>query len=378
MGTLRLLLALSVVLSHSGPLWPFGTELVGGVLAVQGFFLISGFYMALVLRKRYRDGLGDFYWHRFVRLFPLYWLVWMLYFIAGELEPSVDRFAALSAIDASAGTWALVLIANWLLVGSDWLLLLSTGPGGLYFTPDFLAEPIWLFKFHYVPQAWSLPIEIGFYALAPWLVHSVKRLVWVAVASVLAKYLVLAQIGPVDPWYYRFFPFELWLFCLGALVFRLSEPVSQRALSRWRWPVMLCLVLAIVGYQVGSAAPLNAIDSIRYVAFIAALSLAMPVLFSGFGHLRWDRWLGELSYPIYLSHLLVVGVVLHFGLQVRGDTSLLIVAGSLLLGALLTVCVARPVERLLRRSPKHRALLHSPPASPERLPLATSDSGAPR
>jgi peptidoglycan/LPS O-acetylase OafA/YrhL len=51
MGVLRTLLALSVVLSHSGPL--FGIELVGGQLAVQSFYMISGFYMTMVLTEKY-------------------------------------------------------------------------------------------------------------------------------------------------------------------------------------------------------------------------------------------------------------------------------------------------------------------------------------
>ncbi|MCK7593612.1 acyltransferase family protein [Pseudomarimonas salicorniae] len=353
MGTLRLLLALSVVLFHSGPFWLTGTHFVGGVLAVESFFVISGFYMALVLGERYRGRLGAFYWNRFARLFPLYWAVWLLYFLAGEIEPSIDRFAALAASDPSPGTVALVLIANWLLIGSDWLLLLSSGSEGLYFTGNFLAEPVWLFKFHYVPQAWSLPIELAFYAIAPFLVHSPRRLLALAMASFAAKYATLAQLGPVDPWYYRFAPFELWLFCLGALAWHGMQRFDTGSLVRWRWPVLLAMVLAILGFEWLGDAPLHSITSPGYAAFLVALCIALPVLFRAFGDSRWDRQLGELSYPIYLSHLLVVGVVVHFGLRIGDDASGLIVIGSLLAGGVLAFWVARPLERALRRTARH-------------------------
>ena len=46
MGTIRFLLALAVVCAHVGNL-PYTIEL-GSLLAVQGFYIISGFLIALV------------------------------------------------------------------------------------------------------------------------------------------------------------------------------------------------------------------------------------------------------------------------------------------------------------------------------------------
>ena len=71
MGVLRCLLALSVLLVHDVDGW---FKLIDGAAAVQCFFLISGFYMALVLNERYAD-LGSFYFNRALRLLPTYWAV---------------------------------------------------------------------------------------------------------------------------------------------------------------------------------------------------------------------------------------------------------------------------------------------------------------
>src|SRR5689334_14401820 len=71
MGLVRLLLALAVVLSHT-PTAEF--HFIGGGLAVQAFFIVSGFYMALVLDGKYADA-RTFYSNRLLRLAPAYFVV---------------------------------------------------------------------------------------------------------------------------------------------------------------------------------------------------------------------------------------------------------------------------------------------------------------
>src|SRR5215469_9357212 len=75
MGALRLLLASSVVYGHAGLISAIGFPLVPGDTAVQVFYGISGFYMALVLNEVYRPDNSTyrlFISNRFVRLFPAY------------------------------------------------------------------------------------------------------------------------------------------------------------------------------------------------------------------------------------------------------------------------------------------------------------------
>jgi len=73
MGTLRLLLALSVVAAHCGAI--AGLRFVGGPMAVQAFFIRSGFFMALILNEKY-TGNNNSYWlfisNRFFRRYPFY------------------------------------------------------------------------------------------------------------------------------------------------------------------------------------------------------------------------------------------------------------------------------------------------------------------
>ena len=52
MGILRTILALAVVVYHSYKL--FGLRMCGGQVAVESFYMISGFYMALILNEKYK------------------------------------------------------------------------------------------------------------------------------------------------------------------------------------------------------------------------------------------------------------------------------------------------------------------------------------
>src|SRR5262249_35176876 len=118
MGTLRLVLALLVASGHlltksASPAWWTGTA---AIFAVKAFFVISGFYMALVLDTRYRDKPARyFYASRALRLLPAYWFI-------------------------SAGT----ILAAWRL----------TGPGGRFYA---LPEPNLAWR-HVDPRAFPLPL----------------------------------------------------------------------------------------------------------------------------------------------------------------------------------------------------------------------------
>jgi peptidoglycan/LPS O-acetylase OafA/YrhL len=78
---LRLVLALLVLVGHCFPLGGFGPEqpvpaLTGGryslgTLAVGMFFVLSGF---LISRSATTLSVGRFLWHRFLRIFPGYWV----------------------------------------------------------------------------------------------------------------------------------------------------------------------------------------------------------------------------------------------------------------------------------------------------------------
>jgi peptidoglycan/LPS O-acetylase OafA/YrhL len=57
-------------------------SILPGLVAVQVFFIISGFYMSLILKEKYKTNTILFYTNRLFRPFPTYLLVLVLSVIA--------------------------------------------------------------------------------------------------------------------------------------------------------------------------------------------------------------------------------------------------------------------------------------------------------
>src|SRR5262245_23622024 len=71
-GYLRTYLALCVIAAHSNDIFPWSTH--DGRQAVQIFFCISGFYMAMIISGRYRS-VREFYISRWLRIFGPYYAI---------------------------------------------------------------------------------------------------------------------------------------------------------------------------------------------------------------------------------------------------------------------------------------------------------------
>ena len=110
MGCIRLLLALAVIVEHCEGKGLMGLPFFGGTAyqAVFCFFIISGFYMAMVLKTKYQNDALAFYRARILRLYPVYALSFGLFFglqsaarIAGKPIKCWHAFA-----QASFASWS--------------------------------------------------------------------------------------------------------------------------------------------------------------------------------------------------------------------------------------------------------------------------------
>ncbi|WP_300161780.1 acyltransferase [Solidesulfovibrio sp.] len=347
MGLVRFLLAVTVVINHTGPL--FGLVFTDAYMAIKVFFIISGFYMALILSEKY-TGPGRcrlFYTNRFLRLFPVYWVVLFLS-LAVSLAFKFGLHTALllgpwqTWLPAlSPGTAALLAGANLTILGQDVLFFTHLDPatGTLSFAWDALhrATPAWFFLL--IPQAWTISLELVFYLLAPWLVRrSNAFLVGCVAASLLLRSFVYIEDFPFDPWKQRFFPVECGFFLCGILSYRLYARLrAVRVPRRTQWAVAALYLAGIVGYQCLPGA--KGKEFYLYAATMACI----PFLFLLTKKMRFDRALGELSYPIYISHWTVIMVAEYF----LGKKHLPVVAlaATILFCLALNRLVADPIER---------------------------------
>jgi peptidoglycan/LPS O-acetylase OafA/YrhL len=356
-GIIRLILALAVVLSHMPG---SGVSFISGGLAVQSFFIVSGFYMALVLNAKYADR-GLFYSNRLLRLAPTYVVMTLVVgaalFAFGFSGTGAD--VALKAAALNPVTAAIALFENVFVLGQELLFWFSVGPdGGLVFDssgplPSETVTVGW--QVLLVPQSWSLSMELMFYALAPFLARmSWKAIFGIALASVALRF--SGHLMPVDYllWAGRFFPTALFLFLMGMLAHR-ALPLASRA-PRW---VGVMFAIAI-GTMLVFLPKAGLVDELyRWTAYLS-LTVAIPFIFHAFKNVGWDRWIGELSYPLYLCHLFVLALVV----AVTGKESVLIgVTASLGVAVLLVVLVEKPVDRWRQRRVERRLSAAAKPSA---------------
>ena len=180
-------------------------------------------------------------------------------------------------------------------------------------------------------------MELMFYAFAPMLVRLPWRtLIAVATASIalrFAGHLISVDYGL---WQGRFFPTALFLFVFGILAHR-TLPFATRLPRIVGWLANAVLLATII------ALPLAHFDDeLARWALYVAIAVATPFVFNAFKDFAFDRWIGDLSYPIYLVHLVVIGVVLTYEMALPVWVAL---AGTLLLAAALLMWVDHPIDR---------------------------------
>jgi peptidoglycan/LPS O-acetylase OafA/YrhL len=365
MGLLRTFLALSVLFVHAGA--PFGLRGLPGDMALQTFFLISGFYMTLVLSDRYAGpgGLLNFARNRALRLFPIYWVVaviTLVYVASSSFDCAglalqdhcfidynmVERYARLDP-----GPRAFLAISNLVLLGQDatLFLALNADQASLSFATDFRESIVPVHAFLLVPPAWSLSVELMFYLVAPLLVR--QKVVIVAVvllASLLLRFAIYRIVGGHDPWSYRFFPTELALFALGILSCKAYLGAARQAPSAPAWAIT-ALFLAV-----SFAWPWWHLPGGKWTYFGLATA-ALPFVFRATRASKADSMIGDLSYPLYVVHILVIAAVIPLIAGTSWETRLSAIAVpmSLLAAGLLWLLVGRPIEMWRHAEPSGRS-----------------------
>ncbi len=352
MGTLRTILAIAVVVYHSFTI--FGLRLCGGQIAVESFYMISGFYMALILNEKY-IGVGSyrkFILSRFYRIFPVYWIVLLSALLLSVIGYAwfnntfyLTRFISNKEC-LSYTTIGYFIFENLIIIGQDVLYFLRLdewcNPKLTYFVLTYKHTG---YQYLLVPQAWSISLELVFYCMAPFIVR--KKLPWqltIVALSIGAKIMYATQFNlAFDPWTYRFFPFELGFFILGSIAYQFYKIIYNLKFSPQIGYVFL--VLCIIGvFGVGE------IDiQLKYKSlfFYILIFCSIPFIFTALKDNTIDRYIGELSFSIYISHHLIVSIFRSFfynhfhWISYYGYT---VVIASLLLAIVFQRVIIKPME----------------------------------
>jgi peptidoglycan/LPS O-acetylase OafA/YrhL len=298
MGFIRLILAIAVVIAHSSPLLGY-LNLTSGTIAVQIFYIISGFYMGFVLTTKYsytQVGIRNFYSSRFWRLFPLYWAVLFTTIILGLLFYIVKGDNNIFS----------VFVSDWGGVGTIFKVLVVFASIFLFFQDSLLfikyQDNKVLGNFLLVPQSWTLAVELLFYLCVPFLNRLKSRYLLVILGLGILLRILMYQKGFYhDPWTYRFFPFEISMFLSGLLMSRLylmKKDMFEK--FKYSWIVVLFCIFLIAIFEF---VPID-LEIKKWGLYLIVVT-SLPFLFSFSNKFKFDREIGELSYPVYLVHIMV-------------------------------------------------------------------------
>ena len=181
MGLIRFMLALAVASGHAGSF--FGADIypiVPGSHAVQIFYMISGFLIALILSGKYADtprGNWIFYSNRAVKIYVPYLAIlavtviaWLLIYAAsGNAGPLTVFFR--DGATMSFGAWAFSVVTNLFLLGMEWGSLLILRGGELLLSVRAIEQPPSAIDFTIIVPAWTLSLELAFYLIAPFILR---------------------------------------------------------------------------------------------------------------------------------------------------------------------------------------------------------------
>jgi peptidoglycan/LPS O-acetylase OafA/YrhL len=346
MGLLRLLLALIVLASHSGGL--FNYNVANSSVAVFSFFIISGFYMTLILDKKYIDKKASkFFSNRILRIFPTYWLTLTVFIILillkfffhiGTSDNAIDHY-----LKYMPETSPFSYIMNLLNFVSRNITLI--------FTSDYFLKSNNTGGFLLVQQAWTLQIELLFYLIAPFLVKLSQKLFLIFIAFYIILFFLIIEPLHLIPEYTLTYAFisNLFFFLLGILSYKfIFKKMKKKHLnSRLALSISLAFFAYLLFYNYIPFKLFLPILNISDPFYFLILTLSIPFTFSLSSTNLIDRFMGNLSYPVYITHFLIIKALSNLSVfKSNSDLkTVVIIVISLIISALIFLYVERPIDK---------------------------------
>lgn len=326
LGTLRLVLALAVLISHAGV---SVLSLNPGVMAVVVFYAISGYVMNGLICAHFGNlaSIPCFYVDRLLRILPQYFIYLIPSYIWYCITQQVTTFTQ------RAPTWQ-DAYNNLIIVPLNFFM---------YNQSD---------QFTLIPPAWSLGAELQFYVLLPLLI-AYKPLFWcVVTSSLIVQGMAWAGFLHAEWWGYRLLPGVLWVFAIGVLISRAHLGGNGKEYSLAKAVVWALLSLVLIAVMLWHYERLE-VAYFREVIVGAALALSLIAALGAVKSAntwlgRLDAWLGQLSYGVFLNHFLLLWLFGWHAHMLSFNDLCLLVGASLLLSTLSFMLLEAPILRWRR------------------------------
>lgn len=335
-----------------------------GNSGVDLFFLLSGFFIYGALIRR-PVPYGQFMQRRIERLYPTFLAVFAIYLALSAVFPSENKIH---------GT---LLHAGLFVVANMFLL-----PGFFNFTPI-------------ITVAWSLSFEFFFYLLAPVVIAAGGMRKW-RVRYRLIFLLAFWVIFALATYSVHSNHIRMLSFISGAVLYEVVKhaPVRKWLTPAGEWLAILFVPVAFAVYFfIQRTASHPAYEWIFPVVALTAAFFFLTLFACEYqGRLCWlfsrapIRYLGNMSYSYYLIHgLTLKAVAMVFIIVLGAQASLPVFVVAIFVGFAATWISSSLlfwlVEKRFSLQPRMASLsvapaLHSPPAAPDDMVIATASKTA--
>jgi peptidoglycan/LPS O-acetylase OafA/YrhL len=365
LGVYRLLLSIVVVFFHYG-----GGPPLAGRIAVYGFFVISGYLMALVIDRAYGysvGGAGRFYLNRLLRLGPLFLFYTLLSLALVESRHQAPFFSIPTDPGKTYfGEIGGAFFGHFVIAFHPFITI--AGVGGL------------------IPQSWSLLVEAFFYVCAPFfaLLFARGRLVFFAIflASVGFQIWVLNAGYTFDGGVYQNYAAAASIFMSGMMLYYWRDKIGR-----------LLPHPAVIGGIAAAVVGWCAMNIQGVVLPFYLLLIVCAIATAALGRVRtWpkplaglERWAGDLAYGVFLNHFLAAAILSTaaehlyasggnlqpFGRPSTPEFGWWVVALSILMSLLTLFLIERPLEGVRDRVRRTRVRDKSTPTTPSSVGIGT-------
>lgn len=350
MGLLRLVLALSVLMTHA--FINQSNFLFTSKGAVISFFIISGFYMALILDKKY-SSIKNFYKSRFLRIYPIYLISLLTILSFGMLKTFLNIGSSDNAIlhyfnyaSEHRGISSFIEFVNFLL--RNLTLIINKD----YFFQSSNLAPGYLI----VNQAWSLQVELIFYLLAPFIISLRNKFIYLVAiyASALVFIMIPNKLTAETSLTFLFLNYLIY-FLLGIISYRyIYKIIEHKNLTHTERLIFFITMLFIAIYYF---LPFKIADyhfPSNLIFFIPFL-ISVPFIFRYTKNNKYDRFLGELSYPVFITHMIFAKILFSYSTSLPSFLNFIIILiPTIIFSLVLIKFVQNPIDNF-----RHKRLKQS-------------------